>query len=56
MLLELENGLGALAGEVDFAFQQMVFHALYVVGAGILLAVQTKGPLLGVILVLLAKG
>lgn len=50
--LRLVDALRGLPIAVDFALQQMVFHALYVIGTDVLLAVQTKGSFLCVILIL----
>lgn len=50
--VEGEGGLAAAAVQVGLAFGEVVLHALDVVGAGVLVAVQAEGPLLGVLLIL----
>lgn len=49
-----EGGLAAAAVQVGLAFCEVVLHALDVVGAGVLVAVEAEGPLLGVCLILKA--
>lgn len=50
--VEGEGGLAAAAVQVGLAFGEVVLHALDVVGAGVLVAVQAEGPLLGVLFIL----
>lgn len=52
--VEREGGLAAAAVQVGLAFGEVVLHALDVVGAGVLVAVEAEGPLLGVCLILKA--
>lgn len=52
--VEGEGGLAAAAVQVGLAFGEVVLHALDVVGAGVLVAVEAEGPLLGVCLILKA--
>lgn len=52
--VECEGGLGAAAVQVGLAFGEVVLHALDVVGAGVLVAVEAEGPLLSVCLILKA--
>lgn len=50
--IEREGGLAAAAVQVGLAFGEMVLHALDVVGASVLVAVEAEGALLGVGLIL----
>lgn len=52
--VECERGLAAAAVQVCLAFCEVVLHALDVVGAGVLVAVEAEGSLLGVRLILKA--